>query len=65
MCVGATLQCGYGGVVSVCRLKHVVLQPAYGYVKCFFTGRKDSISIPVAVGKFLLVSVILNNPAAG
>ena len=26
MCVGVTLQCGYGGVVSVCRL-----QPAYGY----------------------------------
>ena len=26
MCVGVTLQCGYGGVVSVCRLK-----PAYGY----------------------------------
>ena len=25
MCVGVTLQCGYGGVVSVCRL-----QPAYG-----------------------------------
>jgi len=22
MCVGVTLQCGYGGVVSVCRLKH-------------------------------------------
>ena len=21
MCVGVTLQCGYGGVVSVCRLK--------------------------------------------
>ena len=28
MCVGVTLQCAYGGVVSVCRLK---LQPAYGY----------------------------------
>ena len=26
MCVGVLLQCGYGGVVSVCRL-----QPAYGY----------------------------------
>jgi len=26
MCVGVPLQCGYGGVVSVCRL-----QPAYGY----------------------------------
>ena len=22
MCVGVTLQCGYGGVISVCRLKH-------------------------------------------
>ena len=22
MCVGVTLQCGYGGVVFVCRLKH-------------------------------------------
>jgi len=22
MCVGVTLQCGYGGVVSVCKLKH-------------------------------------------
>ena len=22
MCVGVTLQCGYGGVVSLCRLKH-------------------------------------------
>jgi len=22
MCVGVTLQCGYGGVVSVCRLKY-------------------------------------------
>ena len=26
MCVGVTLHCGYGGVVSVCRLK-----PTYGY----------------------------------
>jgi len=26
MCVGVTLKCDYGGVVSVCRL-----QPAYGY----------------------------------
>jgi len=25
MCVGVTLQCGYGGVVSVCRLKHYSL----------------------------------------
>jgi len=28
MCVGVTLWFGWGGVVSVCRLK---LQPAYGY----------------------------------
>jgi len=28
MCVGVTLQCGYGGVVSVCRLK-----PAYGCIR--------------------------------
>jgi len=23
MCVGVPLQCGYGGVVSICRLKQV------------------------------------------
>ena len=31
MCVGVTLWFGCGGVVSVCRLKQVVPQPAYGY----------------------------------
>jgi len=31
MCVGVTVWFGCGGVVSVCRLKHRVLQPAYGY----------------------------------
>ena len=30
MCVGVTLWFGWGGVVSVCRLK-LQLQPAYGY----------------------------------
>jgi len=28
VCVGVPLQCGYGGVVSLCSLKHVVLQTA-------------------------------------
>ena len=28
MCVGVTVWFGWGGVVSLCRLKHVVLQPA-------------------------------------
>jgi len=32
MCVGVTLQCGYGGAVSVCRLRNLVPQPAYGYL---------------------------------
>jgi len=30
MCVGVTLWFGCGDVISVCRLKHYVLQPAYG-----------------------------------
>ena len=30
MCVGVTLWFGWGGVLSVCRLKHYY-QPAYGY----------------------------------
>ena len=30
MCVGVTVWFGWGGVVSVCRLKHYS-QPAYGY----------------------------------
>jgi len=28
VCVGVPFQCGYGGVVSLCSLKHVVLQTA-------------------------------------
>jgi len=28
MCVGVTVWFGWGGVVSLCRLKHAVLQPA-------------------------------------
>jgi len=33
MCVGVTLWYGFGGMVSICTLKHysVVLQPAYVY----------------------------------
>ena len=31
MCFGVTLWFGCGGVVSVCRLRHLVPQPAYGY----------------------------------
>ena len=31
MCVGVTLWFGWGGVVSVCRLRHYMPQTAYGY----------------------------------
>jgi hypothetical protein len=31
MCVGVTVWLGWGGVVSLCRLKHKYVQPAYGY----------------------------------
>jgi len=36
MCVGVTLQCGYGGVVSVCRLKHCFVELLHGLylVRC-------------------------------
>ena len=31
MCVGVPFQCGYGGVVSLCSLKHYVLQTVLFY----------------------------------